>query len=411
MLLKLNFFFRIYMSFIDIWERKKLWQSELIILIILWSLTFILFFFTDLDIKIMSYFYIDGKWPVQYQPLWSFLYHASPIFAGIIAIGSILFIIFASVNSKFTKYRVHALFVLLTLALGTGLTVNAILKDHWGRPRPRQIKEFNGNYNYTKPFVIGSETEGKSFPCGHSSVGFTYGVLWFIFRRKNKYIAYKSLFGAITLGILIGAGRMAAGGHFPSDVVWSGIIPFTIAFFLYYFFLNIPLREEIAEKTTYKPVTFGIKQMAVYGSLAAAAIFSVLLATPYKRDINYKIKEFSENATLPAMLSLEIEKADILIDFNEKQSEPIKIKGDATGFGLPWSKIRAMGKIHAEHPSTNIVYKVYKKGIFTDIESNINISLNPDYFNKINIKQKQGALDIKKEKLENNSKISFNIEK
>jgi len=399
------------MSFNDIWERKKLWLSELIILVILWIFTFFLFFFTDLDIEIMNHFYIDGKWPVQYQPLWSFFYHAAPIFAGIIAIGSISFIIFASINSKFTKFRIHALFVLLSLALGTGLTVNAILKDHWGRPRPRQIKEFNGNYNYTKPFVIGNETEGKSFPCGHSSVGFTYGVLWFIFRRKNKYIAATSLFVAITLGTLIGIGRMAAGGHFPSDVVWSGLIPFAISFFLYYFILNIPLREEIAEKTTYKPVTFGIKQMAVYGCLAGVAIFSVLLATPYKRDINYKIKEFSENATLPAVLSLEIEKADIMIDFDKNQSEPIKINGDATGFGLPWSKIRAMGKIHAGNPSTNIVYKVYKKGIFTDIESNINISLNPAYFKKINIRQKQGALDIKKEKLENNRKISFNIEK
>jgi membrane-associated PAP2 superfamily phosphatase len=399
------------MSFNDIWERKKLWRSELIILIILWCLTFILFFATNLDIEIMRYFYIDGKWPVQYQPLWGFFYHASPIFAGIIAIGSIAFIIFASINAKYTKYRIHALFILLSLALGAGLTVNAILKDHWGRPRPRQIREFNGNYNYTKPFVIGSETEGKSFPCGHSSVGFTYGVLWFIFRRKNKYIAITSLFGAIILGTLIGTGRMAAGGHFPSDVVWSGIIPYTISFFLYYFILNIPLREEIAEKTTYKPVTFGIKQAAIYGCLAGIAIFSVLLATPYKRDINYKIKEFSENATLPAMLSLEIEKADILIDFDKKQSEPIIISGDATGFGLPWSKIRAIGKIHADNPSTNIVYKVYKKGIFTDIESNINISLNPDYFNKINIKQKQGALDIKNEKLGTKKDLEISIEK
>ena len=37
-----------------------------------------------------------------------------------------------------------AVFVLLSFALGPGLLVNAVLKEHWGRPRPVAVTEFGG---------------------------------------------------------------------------------------------------------------------------------------------------------------------------------------------------------------------------------------------------------------------------
>jgi lipid A 4'-phosphatase len=61
-----------------------------------------------------------------------------------------------------------ALVILLGLALGPGLLVNVILKDHCHRPRPRQTLGLGGDFTYVAPFHLGPV--GKSFPCGHSAV-------------------------------------------------------------------------------------------------------------------------------------------------------------------------------------------------------------------------------------------------
>src|SRR5690606_18360570 len=42
-----------------------------------------------------------------------------------------------------------SLFGLLALALGPGLLVNGILKEVWGRARPREILEFGGDATFT----------------------------------------------------------------------------------------------------------------------------------------------------------------------------------------------------------------------------------------------------------------------
>ena len=41
-----------------------------------------------------------------------------------------------------------ALFLIATLALGPGLLTNVILKDHWGRPRPIDVRQFEGQYRF-----------------------------------------------------------------------------------------------------------------------------------------------------------------------------------------------------------------------------------------------------------------------
>jgi hypothetical protein len=40
--------------------------------------------------------------------------------------------------------RMYGLFILLSVILGPGLLVNLVFKDHWGRPRPRQVVALGG---------------------------------------------------------------------------------------------------------------------------------------------------------------------------------------------------------------------------------------------------------------------------
>ena len=44
-----------------------------------------------------------------------------------------------------------AVFLIATLALGPGLLTNVLLKDHWGRPRPIDVRQFGGDYRF-KPW-------------------------------------------------------------------------------------------------------------------------------------------------------------------------------------------------------------------------------------------------------------------
>jgi membrane-associated PAP2 superfamily phosphatase len=129
----------------------------------------------------------------------------------------------------FKPWRKPALYLLLVTALGPGLVVNLVFKDHWGRPRPVHMVEFGGGHHYVPPLKIANTNE-KSFTCGHCSVSFIAFAFYFLARkRKILYFALTILFG-----LAMGLTRMSAGGHFVSDILWSGYLVFLVAWLLYY---------------------------------------------------------------------------------------------------------------------------------------------------------------------------------
>ncbi len=125
-----------------------------------------------------------------------------------------------------------AVFLLLALALGPGLAVNTVLKDHWGRARPAQVTEFGGAERFTPaPLPADQCPRNCSFPAGHPAIGFyLVSLALLIPEPRPRRIA---TIGAIALGGVIGLARMAAGGHFLSDVVFSGFIVSGVSWLLY----------------------------------------------------------------------------------------------------------------------------------------------------------------------------------
>lgn len=123
------------------------------------------------------------------------------------------------------------LFVLAALAVGPGLVVNAGFKDNWGRARPRDVVEFSGDRTFTPALVPTDQCERNcSFVAGHPSVMFWLAALGFAFaagRRRNLVFL-----GAVILGSIAGLGRIVQGGHFLSDVVFSGLAVFTVVWLL-----------------------------------------------------------------------------------------------------------------------------------------------------------------------------------
>lgn len=217
------------MNFINLDRR---WR-ELIILLMLICVTTPIFWLTNLDREMASLFYQSGDqtqlWPWKDWWLWHFLYQYANSFINIVVIGVLITIFLGYFLPKFQQVRRPAAYLLLVIALGPGLLVNLVFKDHWGRPRPAHITEFGGQHAYIPPLKMGHTGE-KSFTCGHCSVGFAFFALYFLSRkRKSFYLALTLIFG-----LIMGLARMAAGGHFLSDILWSGYLVFFVSWLIYY---------------------------------------------------------------------------------------------------------------------------------------------------------------------------------
>jgi membrane-associated PAP2 superfamily phosphatase len=169
-----------------------------------------------------------GGWVHGDDTLPRALYDFGPFLAVTLAVGGLLF----GVRSLFKAGRNSiaarsAWFFPLLMVLGPGLLVNAVGKDNWGRPRPKQIAEFGGPAQYITAGAIGPVAkERKSFPSGHASMGFYLMVGYFVWRGRRPLLAHVSLGAGLVGGAAIGWARIVQGGHFLSDVIWAGAVVF-----------------------------------------------------------------------------------------------------------------------------------------------------------------------------------------
>ena len=189
------------------------------------------------DLAVQALFYCSGAgWSLGDREPWAFLYHFGnlPAFA-LGAMGGGAFVL-SFFSERFRPDRMAALFVAAFLALGPGLVVNTVFKDHWGRPRPADIVQFGGSETYRPFWKPGVAGQGRSFPSGHAAVGFFLMAPYFVLRRKAPGWARKTLAAGILYGSLMGLGRMVQGGHFLTDVIWSGFLVYLTGMFLYHLF-------------------------------------------------------------------------------------------------------------------------------------------------------------------------------
>lgn len=119
-----------------------------------------------------------------------------------------------------------AVLMIVTLALGPGLVTNMILKDYWGRPRPVDIVEFGGPDRFLPWWDMRGKCLGNcSFVAGEPSGAFWTLAPAALVPPAWRAVAYAS---ALAFGAVIGAGRIMAGAHFFTDVVFAGVFTFLI---------------------------------------------------------------------------------------------------------------------------------------------------------------------------------------
>jgi len=319
---------------------RALWLPDLAWIGLLLIAATVPFFTPTLDLRLISVFHHSGSgrpWPDEFHPVWRALYTVGTWPALITALTGLGLVVAALYRRNLVRWRRHAAFLFLTLALGPGLFVNTLFKDHWGRPRPRQVTELGGTLEYRCFYEKGTAGQGKSFPCGHSSMGYYFVVFYFLARRHKRALGIAAWCGAMAYGTLIGASRMAAGAHFASDVLWSAVFPCFIAWLLYYFILRIPQFEDDPEGTASAPFWRTRWLVWVAPPLGAATIAAVLLGTPSFTAIRYDMKNPGHG---PITLRLDVEKFRITLTANTNLQDRIIIQGEAHGFGWPWSRIR-----------------------------------------------------------------------
>ena len=119
-----------------------------------------------------------------------------------------------------------ALFLIVTLALGPGILTNVIFKEHWGRMRPVDVTQFGGADRFTPWWDPARPLSGKLLV--HCRRAFRRVLDAGARRAGAAAMAAARLRRGARLRRRVGVLRMAAGGHFFTDVVFAGVFMFLL---------------------------------------------------------------------------------------------------------------------------------------------------------------------------------------
>jgi lipid A 4'-phosphatase len=196
-------------------------RSFFILLLALIAAT-LLCILTNADILATNLFYRPGAgFPIGKLQPWWFLYRFGEFPAFAMGGGALLLLLAGFFRPSLAQFRRQALFIALLLIIAPGILANAVFKDHWGRPRPRDVDMFGGSMTFHQPWQPGPAPKNSSFPAGHPTVAFYMSAPYFVLRRKYQRQALFWLWGGILYGVVMGVARIIQGGHFVTDVIWS----------------------------------------------------------------------------------------------------------------------------------------------------------------------------------------------
>ncbi len=219
-------------------------KQLLVILFITAILTTIFIAIPGIDIYVAGLFYVPGRKFFLDNNLFLTAIHQSITYITISL--SLLFITLFAIAMIRKKIflglsKIRILFLIIVLILGPGLLVNVIFKEHFGRARPHHLEIFGGTKEFSPAFYISNQCEGNcSFVSGDVSIGFYFLAIALAVKQYRKPFAYMGIW----FGILFSFARIAQGAHFLSDVIFSGIFTYLVAYSCYLIMLKIETRLE-----------------------------------------------------------------------------------------------------------------------------------------------------------------------
>jgi len=178
--------------------------------------------FPGTDFRASGLFYFEsGGFAAQNEPFLRDVRHLGPFLVRVTAVvcaGVLLLKLLVPGRPPLLPLR-QPVFLLTTLILGPGLLVNTILKDNWGRPRPRNVEEFGGDLPYQPVWKMTDHCDSNcSFVSGEASAGMWLVSVAFLLPRSWRKAALAFL---LPLCVILSVNRVAFGGHFLSDTLLS----------------------------------------------------------------------------------------------------------------------------------------------------------------------------------------------
>jgi len=180
--------------------------------------------FPDIDLTFSRFFY-KGEGMFVGQSLLS-IKIARFAFAALlyVSVGATLAGLFITHGRSRTWLRLafpQWLYLAICLAAGPGLVANVVLKDHFGRPRPKQVMEFGGNKVFSPALIPSKECASNcSFISGEAASTF---LPFFAASAVMPEVAPVLLAVGMLCGVASGLVRVSQGAHFLSDVVFAAV--------------------------------------------------------------------------------------------------------------------------------------------------------------------------------------------
>lgn len=342
------------------------------------------FWFSNLDIAFSSLFYSkETGWYLFNDRTVNFLYKYGTYPAIFFSVFFILVLTFWRFFKNKENLKKTAVVFLITLIFAPGIIINVLLKNYSGRPRPREIVEFNGKWEYRKVLQIGQPGRGYSFPCGHCSMGFIFCSIYFVLRNKRKILANIALWFGLAYGTIMGITRISQGAHFLSDVIWAGGITIIVSEIAYYLLFESKKNYIVDFLINRKmPVALSmVVSLVLILILFGFFLMSVPLYREQKIDLNIKNKnlKFIFNGTGNLKINAVDEKPYILVL--------------ALGFGFPRSNYYWKTDEKENSGISEISFNTFKTGFFPELSTDITVNLLKGKNNDIIINNIKGNID------------------
>ena len=203
-------------------------------------LSIVFFLFPSLDITVSGLFFgQDGKF-IATESDW-FIYFIRKMLLPLMALLVFYVPIAAVIKQIYFKEKIlnipvrEWVYLFSWLIVGTGVVVNSIFKNLWGRARPNDTIQFGGQDPFTIPWLnVDYCNTNCSFVSGDVSF-FKLSLALLIIFNKTSWNTF-----AYTAILLISLLRIMEGDHFLSDTVMSFIITYVIIIGLKDIFKNFP---------------------------------------------------------------------------------------------------------------------------------------------------------------------------
>jgi len=201
-------------------RHRRLWPAWLLLL----ACVLLFLVWPELDLIVTRYFFdpLNQEFPANALPWVKWVYDDTPVINQWLGLLMLSALLLQWIRPGWPGLRARRSMCawLLVVCIGLGFTVDWVLKDHFGRPHPYQTHVFTGDQDFVPAFHYRPLCEVNcSFVSGHAAGGFVW-MAWGMWGWRRRRQAW--LLAGVVAGSFIGAARVMQGGHFLSDVVFSG---------------------------------------------------------------------------------------------------------------------------------------------------------------------------------------------